>query len=158
MATQAKPSRRTTASDIEVPLRVTLVKPPAGVQFSLGRTDDGEAHETKLARGRDVSFDLVLRARGGNKGVPFRMLGKHAHGTPTARFIPIGVGQLAGQPDSCWTRVIKISLAGITPELVRDLSMRQGSRLGVSVNGTNGCGEPVCATVPLVDGGWKVVE
>lgn len=141
-----------------MPLRVTLVNPPVGVQLSLGRTDDGESHEMKVSRGRDVSFDLDLRARGGYGGEPFRMLGEYAHGTPATRFIPIGVGKLAGQPDSCWTRVIKISLAGITPKLVRELGGKPRARLEARVRAASDCGEPVCATVPLLDGGWKVTQ
>jgi hypothetical protein len=153
----AKPkSPNTRAADIEVALRVTLVRPPAGVQFSLGGTDDGKEHETKLSRGRDVPFDLVLRARGGKGGEPFRMMGIHAHGPPAGRFIPIGVGKLAGQSDSCWERVIKVWLTTITPTIVDEVSARKGARLVARVNGTGKNGEPVCATVPLLDGGWKV--
>ena len=145
-------------ADIEVSLRVTLLRPPAGVQFCLGRTDDGEDHDAKTSRGRDLSFDLSLRARGGSSGEPLRMLGEHAHGPPAKRFVPIGVGTLAGQADSCWARVIKISLTGITPKLVRDVSDSPSARLEARVEGTDKCGGPACATVPLLDGGWRVAR
>jgi len=141
---------------IEVPLRVTLRRPPAGVQYCLGRTDDGEIHEPKISRGRDLFFDLVLRARPGKDATSVNFTGEHAHGTPTTRFIPIGVGTLAGQTDSCWTRVVKISLAGISPKMVRDVTARAGSRLEVGVEGSHKCGAPVCATVSLLDGGWQI--
>jgi hypothetical protein len=153
-----KPTEKKRRADVEVPIRVTLVQPPEGVRFSLGRTDDGKSHESKISRGRDLSFDLVLRARGPEGGEPLSMLGEHAHGTPTKRFIPIGVGTLAGQADSCWTRVIKILLAGITPKMVDDVKADRARRIHVRVNGANDRGEPVCATVPLLDGGWRTVK
>ncbi len=141
---------------VEVPLRVIVRKPPVGVQFALGRTDDGEEHVTKLSRGRDLSFDLVLRARPGTTAKQVNLTGTFAHGTPTTRFIPIGVGTLAGQADSCWTRVIKVMLTGITAAMVRDVTSTSGARLVARVDGCGKNGTPACATVPLLDGGWWV--
>lgn len=158
MAASAKRSKPASPPDLEVPLRVTILHPPAGVQFSLGRTDDGETHENKLSRGRALFFDLVLRARSGPGGKPLRMLGEHAHGTPSGRFIPIGVGTLAGQADSCWSRVIKISLTGITLRMVREVLATPDARLEVRIDGRDKCGGPACATVPLLDGGWRPVR
>src|SRR5689334_18763936 len=108
-----------TTPPVEVPVRVIIPRPSLGVQYSLGRTDDGEEHPATLSRGRDLSFDLVLRARRGSDGKSVNLTGLYAHGTPQDRFIPIGVGKLAGQEDSCWTRVIKVNLVGITPPMIR---------------------------------------
>ena len=156
MASTAKKKAAKSVAAVEVPLRVTLRRPPAGVQYCLGRTDDGEVHEPKISTGRDLSFDLVLRARPGADAKSVNLTGEYAHGTSTTRFIPIGVGTLAGQADSCWTRVVKISLSGITPRMIREVSARSGARLAAGVEGCDKCGAPVCATVPLLDGGWKV--
>jgi hypothetical protein len=153
MASAKKRTATKRVPDIEVPIRVTVADAPGGVQFSLGRTDDGEKHEAKVGRGRDLSFDLTLRARLGEK---FSILGEHAHGPVTARFIPIGVGTLAGQADSCWTRVIKVHLSSITPKLVRDVQRAKGARLQARVNGVGRNGTPACATVQLLGAGWSV--
>lgn len=157
MATSKKLRPASRPVDIDVPMRITLVSPPAGVQFCLGRSD-GDAEPPKLSTGRPLSFDLTLRARGVNGDEPFRFLGRHARGTPQQRFIAIGVGQLAAQPDSCWTRVIKVHLSDITPRMVQDVARSPKARLEARVNGTGRDGTPSCATVPLLDGGWKVVR
>ena len=55
--------------------------------------------------------------------------------------------------DSPWTRRAKISLTGLTAKMIAEA--QRGKVIEVSYNGTGRDGGPSCATVPLLDGGWK---
>jgi hypothetical protein len=108
--------------------------------------------------GRDISFDFTVRVRSTDGGGPPRFLGPFTQGPPAARFVYICMGTLAGQPDSCWTRRAKVPLRGITWPLVQQALGRPTARLEARFGGTARDGGPSCATVPLADGGWRVVE
>jgi len=137
------------ASEFELPLRITLIAPPAGVQFCLQRGSDeliGEVEST----GADLSFDLSVRVDGKLADGSPRFLGPFTQGPPTSRFVYIRCGTSAGQWGSPWTRRAKIPLTGITWPLIR-----KGTRLEARYAGTAKDGGPSCATVPLLDGGWR---
>jgi hypothetical protein len=74
-----------------------------------------------------------------------------------ARFLYLNSGQRAGQADSCWDRRAKVSIAGITRQLLDRLRQRPGARLEARIAGTAPDGGPACATVPLLNGGWQIV-
>ena len=61
-----------------------------------------------------------------------------------------------GQEDSCWARRAKIKTGGINWELVERTFATTGAVLAVKIEGRAKDGGPCCATVPLIDGGWKV--
>ncbi|MCC6538633.1 MAG: hypothetical protein IT162_13845 [Bryobacterales bacterium] len=129
-------------------LRITLVKPPAGVQFCLQR-GKAELVDAAMSTGEDLSFTLDVRAQpAGDGGV--RLLGPFTQGPPTARFFYIGVGTYAGQLVSPWSRRIKVPLSGIT------WALAEHGALEAHIAGTGRDGGPACATVPLLDGGWRV--
>lgn len=52
-------------------------------------------------------------------------------------------------------RRMKLPLGGISGQPLAELA-RIGGKLVVAVNGTARDGGPACATVPLLDGGWRV--
>ena len=96
---------------LPVALRVTLVRPPAGVAFCIQGRDRELLHRTQ-ATGRDLSFDLtVLAARVGPSP---RFFGDVTQGPPAARFVYVCSGSMAGQAESCWTRRAKVALSPIT--------------------------------------------
>jgi hypothetical protein len=139
-----------------VPIRITLLDPPGGVDFCIQGRDAQELLQRTKATGRDLSFDLTLSAAR-VEGLP-RFFGEVAHGPPTGRFVYVCSGTLAGQAESCWTRRAKVPLAGITWELVQSALSHTESRLEARFQGRARDGGPACATIKLLDGGWRLVR
>jgi hypothetical protein len=140
----------------EVPLRVIVVRPPPGVAWAVqsGRSDLIEPSERTDAL---IVFDLTVRVRPARMGGRPTLLGPVTQGPPTERFLYVNSGKRAGQAGSCWDRRAKVSLMGITPELLDTVQQQSGARLEARIAGTAADGGPVCATVPLLDGDWRVV-
>ena len=143
--------------DLELPLRVTVLRPPAQVTFRMQR---GRTELVAPARVTDVaiSFDAVLRARGKWPAGGANFTGPLAHGPPERRFLYVNSGLRAGQADSCWDRRAKVPLDGITWELVERTRAAPGAVLEGRIQGTAPDGGPVCATVELLEAGWRVVK
>jgi hypothetical protein len=66
-------------------------------------------------------------------------------------------GTLAGQADSCWTRKAKVHLSGITWKLIEQVLSTPDSTLEARIAGMAGDGGPACATVPLLENGWRIL-
>jgi len=122
-------------------LRITVVDPPPGIAYALqlGRADLVKPTATTKTR---IWFDFTVEVVAG------RLRGPAVQGKPGARFVYIGIGSYAGQPGPGWRA--KVSLESITPELL------EAKRLEARFAGTGKNGAPACATVQLLDGGWKV--
>lgn len=145
------------AAECQVLLRITVLRPPAGVQLCL-QSGKADLVSPTVPAGEDVSFDLAVRVKDpGGKGLPPRFLGPFTQGPPEARFVYVCVGTLAGQASSCWTRRAKVPLAGLTWPLVREAMKHPAARLEARYHGTLADGSPSCATVDL-PGGWRVVR
>jgi hypothetical protein len=69
----------------------------------------------------------------------------------------VNSGKRAGQGDSRWDRRAKAPLTGITQQMIESLEQQPGARLETRIAGAAGVGGPACATVPLLEGGWRVV-
>lgn len=136
-------------------LRMTLLRPPVGVQFCLQR-GRSELVDAVVSTGADISFDLTVRTQPAEPGKAVRFLGPFTQGPPTARFLYVCSGTCAGQHDSCWTRRAKISLTAIPWSVVKEGCASPNSRLEVQIDGCARDGGPACATVPLLHGGWQV--
>jgi hypothetical protein len=113
--------------------------------------------QQKLSAGEDLSFDFTIRVASGESEPP-RFLGPYTHGPPSGRFVYLCVGTLAGQTDSCWTRRGKVPLSGITRELIAQVRHTPNLSLEGRVWGTAKDGSPVCASVKLMDSGWRLLE
>jgi hypothetical protein len=143
------------SEEMQLPLRVTLVAPPPGVEFCL-QGGPGERFDQQCSTGTDISFDFDVRvAPGKTPGSP-SFLGTFTQGPPAARFVYICSGTLAGQSTSGWTRRAKVPLGGITSELITKVRKAPSARLEARIRGTAGDGGPACATVPLLDAGWRL--
>ncbi len=139
----------------EIAIRVRIVAPPSGVRFRVqrGRADLDEP--TRVSDG-EISFDLTVRVGDARPdGLP-NFLGPYAQGPPAGRFLYVNSGTLAGQSDSCWTRRAKVPFRGVTWAMVEEVIAGKGNVLEAKIAGTAGDGGPACATVPLLDGGWRV--
>jgi Family of unknown function (DUF5990) len=141
----------------ELPLRITVVRPPRDVAIQVQRGRDGllpATHVTKEA----LSFDLNVRLGDPKPGAGLRFLGEFAQGPPSGRFIYVNSGKRAGERDSCWDRRAKVSLLDIKAAQVKAVSGQPGTRLEARIAGTARDGGPMCASVPLLDGGWLIVD
>jgi hypothetical protein len=130
-----------------IPLRLTLVEPPAGVAFSLL---DGDNHpvDAKIAAGPELHFDFEIELAG--PPAQGRFLGAHVRNQSGRRFVYFGVGTWAGQADSCWSRRGKVMLDSLGAALDGERS-GTAHRLETRVLGRGRDGSPACATVPLLE-------
>jgi hypothetical protein len=147
----------TKTEEFELPIRLVLVEPPAGVHFGIQR-GRGNAFECVLVQQRsdgDIHFDFSLTVADTRKdGLP-NFLGPFAQGPPAGRFIYVDVGTYAGQAGTPWARRIKVPLQGIDWPIIRKVLSTAGHRLAASIPGTGKDGTPSCATVRLI-GDWHV--
>jgi hypothetical protein len=139
-----------------VPLRIEVVQPPPGVAWAVqsGRKDLIEPSEHTDAL---IGFDITVRVGAPRAGAQLTLLGPVTQGSPAGRFVYVNSGRRAGQADSCWDRRAKVPLTGITQELIEQVRQRPGARLEARIAGTAPDGGPACATVPLLEGGWRLV-
>ena len=142
--------------DFDLLLRVTVLRPPPEVVFQMQRGRKELLPPTSFTD-RAISFDVVLRVRGALPDGRPNILGPFAQGPPMGRFLYVNSGVRAGQKNSCWDRRAKIPLAGITWPLVREANAAPGASLEALIEGTAPDGGPACATVQLLEGGWRVV-
>jgi hypothetical protein len=138
-----------------LPLRITLVKPLRGVPLCLQQGKDDLVPPSSDS-GEQVSFDFAVNIANDRTDGPPNLRGKSVQGPPTARFVYINAGTYAGHADSCWSRRAKVPLAGITWELIEETLAKSGAVLEARIAGTAGDGGPACATVRLLEGGWKI--
>ena len=142
------------APPVEIPLRITVVGPPAGVEFRL------QQRRSKLmtparSTSTEIQFDFALRLGPPRAGRP-NFLGEAAQGPPASRFVYINSGRQAGQPGTLWDRRAKVPLQGISEKLVRAVLAAPGTVLEARIAGTAKDGGPACATVPLLGGAWQL--
>jgi hypothetical protein len=140
-----------------LPLRIVVVEPPPGVEWAVqsGRSELIEPTERTPTR---IVFDLAVRLGATRADGQPTLLGPVTQGPPTGRFLYVNSGIRAGQADSCWDRRAKVPLRGITQNLIESIRQKPGARLEARIAGTGPDGGPACATVPLLDGGWRLIE
>jgi hypothetical protein len=126
-------------------LRITLIDPPAGVDFAL-QEKGGALHGLTRSTGRDIHFDFVVEVSRDAAGRP-RFLGPMTHGAPDERFVYFNSGTLAGQAESCWTRRGKVQLMTMTWGFIEKALRSPSARLETRIAGTAGDGGPACASV-----------
>ena len=95
-------------------LRIVVVSPPVGVNFSL-ENDKGNLVSITQSTGKDITFDFdtVVKAHR-NTGTP-NFTGAFARGTPSKRFFYVNIGKLADQADCEWERRVKIWISSGYP-------------------------------------------
>ena len=140
-----------------LPLRITVVKPLRDVPLCLQQGKD-DLVPPSYDSGEQVSFDFTVNIANDRTAGPPNLRGKSVQGPPAGRFIYINAGTYAGQADSCWSRRAKVSLAGITWEMIEQVLSESNSVLEARIAGTARDGGPACATVRLLEGGWRVAN
>ena len=135
-----------------IPIRLTLVAPPAGVLFSLvdrrNRPVDAQA-----ATGEDLVFDLEIESIG--PPAEGRFVGEFVRNQSGRRFVYFAAGTLAGQAGSCWTRRGKVWFDALDAAVLAEVAS-SGGRLEARVHGQARDGGPACATVKLLEP-WRRV-
>jgi hypothetical protein len=111
----------------ELPLRIRVVRPPAGVALGIQRGADEWLPPVSVSADAAV-LEATVRVAADGAGAPPRVLGALAHGPPRARFVYVTWGRRAGQPESPWDRRAKVPLAGITAPLVGEALATRGRR------------------------------
>ncbi|MGE3616861.1 MAG: DUF5990 family protein [Gemmatimonadales bacterium] len=141
---------------MKVPLRITVVDPPPGVAWALqlGR-DELVAPSSSGKAG--LTFDFTVEVVDGDSKTAPRLRGPAVQGKPGARFVYLGIGSYAGQAGAPGGWRAKISLEGISRELLNEARSRRSGVLEARFAGTGRNGGPACASVLLLGGGWRVV-
>jgi hypothetical protein len=141
----------------EITLRIIVEHPPAGVRWALQR-GRFELVPPSLSADDGLTFDFTLHvANTPADGAP-NLRGRAAQGSPADRFVYLCSGTSAGQAGSRWTRRAKVPLKGIGWPLVERGLAAPGAVLTARIGGVARDGGPACATVPLLDGGWRMVD
>jgi hypothetical protein len=143
------------APEHELPLRIVVLNPPPGVRFAVQR---GRHELLPPAHASADALTFELSARTAARGEGVNVLGPFAQGPPADRFIYVNSGTGAGQAGTPWSRRAKVKTAGITAALVDEALATPGARLEARIAGRARDGGPCCATVPLLDGGWRVTR
>ncbi len=134
-------------------LKIILVEPPAGVDFGLqkGSGNNYETIQVQRSEKKTLAFEFevgIKTAKDG--GYDFR--GPFVQGSPHQRFIYIDIGKSAGQPDSLWNRRLKIPLAGMAVDAIKQALTGESVVFETRVPGTGKDGGPNCATVKPFQG------
>ncbi len=152
--------------EYKIPMRIVVVSPPVGVNFSL--ENNGELVSVTQSTGEDIMFDFhaVVKPQR-NTGAP-NFTGPFARGTPSKRFFYVNIGELAGQPDCEWCRRAKIWISTgypkslnqeeVTWQIIKKVSKNPNKVLMARYMGTGDDGGPSCATSELIDGGWIITD
>ena len=141
----------------EHPIRIRILRTIEGVRLAVQR---GEVELLAPAEvdGDTVTFEFMVRAVERKSGGDPNILGPFAFGTPNDRFFYVSAGASTGQHGTPWRRRAKIKTRGITWKLVGQTLAKPGAVLEAVIDGRAKDGGPSCATVPLLDGGWKVSD
>jgi hypothetical protein len=142
--------------DKQLPLRIILEKPPAGVDFGLqlGSSNKFEVIQKQRSDAGNLVFTLEVIVRNSKSGQP-DFFGPYVQGPNAERFIYLDIGTIAGQWDWEWSRRLKIPLRNISWEDVDKVTSNINMILETLVPGTARDGGPNCATVkPFA--GWHV--
>jgi hypothetical protein len=139
--------------DQEVSLRITVREPPAGVRFKVQRGKN-ELLDPRRTSAREIVFEFPIRVRNDRPDGSPNFLGPFAQGPVGGRFVYVNSGTMAGESVSRWTRRAKIPLAGITWPMIAKAA--NGGFIEAEIAGTARDGGPACATVPLLEKGWRV--
>jgi hypothetical protein len=142
----------------ELAFRVVLQTPPAGVDYAVqvGRGAVYETAQKQRSTGEDLRFEFAV-GLSTTKPAPTDFRGPVVQGPRGQRFVYIDIGTYAGQEGTCWSRRLKIPLAGITWTMVDGALADAGTVLEARVPGTGRDGGPNCATVKLFDG-WRLTR
>ncbi|MES2441691.1 MAG: DUF5990 family protein [Pseudomonadota bacterium] len=132
----------TRAGQVEIPMRIVIENPVAGVLHSLQAKDGHPLDPAVSHDGAPLAFDFTVRVAPGPKffGDQVRSEG------PVRRFVYIRIGTMAGDPASPWSRRMKIDIHDLDQPLL-DSAAAGGGTIEIRIDGTGKDGTPACATI-----------
>ena len=136
-------------------LRITVVNPPPNIASALQLGPNELVKPTASTNAR-ISFDFSVDVSGGDSPGAFRLRGPAVQGRPGERFVYLCIGAYAGQVGAPAGWRAKISLEGITRELLNTVRGKRSGVLEAQFAGTARDGGPSRASVPLLGEGWRV--
>jgi len=141
----------------ELPLRITVERPPRGVAIQVQRGRDDLLAPSRSSP-EEISFDFTVRLGAPRSSGELRFLGEFAQGPPAARFVYVNSGKRAGQSGTSWDRRAKVALGGITTAQAERVLTHRRLVLEARIEGTAGDGGPMCGSVRLLGKGWTVSD
>src|SRR5258705_11974690 len=127
------PKTNKTQSPSLLPLRITVVDPPKGVEFRLQRGRLDLVVPTRITR-TEIQFDFTLRL-GPKRHKHPTLLGEAAQGPPEGRFVYINSGRRARQDDTYWDRRAKVPLQMMTDRVIKKVLTANGGRVEARIDG-----------------------
>lgn len=137
-------------------LRAVLVAPPAGVHWALQEGRDRLVPPVAMTAGAVVLETTVTLGPAAPDGTrPVR--GPAVQGRKGARFLYAASGSYAGAPGATSGRRAKVPLPDLPAAVAAAWVGDPTQVLEARIAGTARDGGPAAATVPLLDGGWRLV-
>jgi hypothetical protein len=132
-----------------------IEKTVPGVAHSLEDKKSKTVDAKTSKSGEPLAFDFPIRIATGDGKTGPKFYGEQVRSEgPERRFVYIGIGEHAGQKDTCWSRRMKIDIHTI-PQTQLDKAAK-GKTLEAVINGTGKDGSPACATIQLLKP-WRAV-
>jgi len=140
------------SNKIEVPVRIRVLDPAAGIMMKVQRGRDELLSPEKESK-NELVFEFAITVD--MSAAVLNFLGKYAQGPKDQRFIYVNSGQSAGQLNTDIVRRAKISLMSIAKQQVAEAAL-DGHVLETSFPGKDKFGKPTCASVKGIE--WKVAS
>ncbi len=138
----------------DVALRIVVLRPVEGVTLRLQR-GRAELVGPTTSSPEEAVFDFTARLGAVRPDGGANLLGPFTQGAPAVRFVYLNAGRAAGQPLTFWNRRAKIPLTSIS--MADALAAHApGVWLEVRIEGRGRDGGPVCASIHLPDGAWRL--
>lgn len=137
-------------------LRIVLLAPPPDVRWALQEGRDRLVPPTSMLPD-EVVLETTVTLGPPDEDGRRACRGAAVQGRPGARFIYAASGTYAGEAHSPWGRRAKVPLPEVAASVVAAWDAAPGHVLEARIAGTAKDGGPAAATVPLLDGGWRLV-
>ena len=139
-----------------LPFRLVVQHPLPDVKLRVQRGHDdllAPSHEDADA----TTFEFTLRVVTARDGLS-ALRGPEVQGGQSDRFVYVNWGVRAGDKESRWDRRAKVSLRDLTSSVLDELLQVPGAVIEGRIEGIGDDGGPASASVPLLGGGWRVVQ
>ena len=147
-------------TDGNLHLKLQLIEPPIGYAFCLQKGKGAKAErldyiEVDTEGESEIEFELEVEVRTGRSSPQPDFFGPFVQGNASARFFYVCVGNVVSNGNPHWTGRVKVPLAGIDWPTVEE-AVKTDCFLIARYQASRADGQPVYASVKLLDEGWMV--